>query len=176
MRILDATCGMKSMWYQKNHPLVTFLDKRNGVINTLQNGNKLVTRRTVRIYPDVVADWTADLPFDNEYFDMVVFDPPHIIRRQERKTGIMELKYGFLYEESYKQELKKGISELFRVLKDQGVFIFKWCETDRDVSEVLPLFPFRPLFGTRTGQKNNVHWIVFLKYCFEMDLENWIEV
>jgi len=81
-----------------------------------------------------------------------------------------------LYEDSYKQELKKGISELFRVLKDQGVFIFKWCETDRDVSEVLPLFPFRPLFGTRTGQKNNVHWIVFLKYCFEMDLENWIEV
>ena len=30
MKILDATCGTKSMWFQKNHPLVTYIDKRNG--------------------------------------------------------------------------------------------------------------------------------------------------
>jgi|TARA_Y100000034_G_scaffold104223_1_gene130612 hypothetical protein len=30
MRILDATAGFKGIWYQKNHPFVTFMDKRKG--------------------------------------------------------------------------------------------------------------------------------------------------
>ena len=28
MKILDATCGSRGIWYQKNHPFVTFMDKR----------------------------------------------------------------------------------------------------------------------------------------------------
>jgi len=26
------------------------------------------------------------------------------------------------------------------------------------------LFPYYPLFGTRTGNSNNNHWVLFLKY------------
>lgn len=172
MKILDATCGMRSIWYQKNLPFVTFLDKRNEVINTLQNGNALVTRRTIRIEPDVVADWTIGVPFEDGYFDMVVFDPPHIIKKGRSKVGIFDLKYGFLSELSYKDELRKGVKELFRVLKDDGFFVLKWCETSVKLDEILKLFPYRPLFGTRTGQRNNVHWVLFLKWRSEKPFDS----
>ena len=33
------------------------------------------------------------------------------------------------------------------------------------------LFPYPPLFGTRTGQANKNHWIVFLKYDVNMKLD-----
>ena len=52
---------------------------------------------------------------------------------------------------------------MVRVLKPHGSFIFKWNETDIKVEEPLKLFPYPPMFGTRTGQKNNTHWICFIK-------------
>lgn len=169
IRILDATCGPKTIWYQKNHPGVVFLDKRRENINTLQNGNSLRTRRTIRIQPDFVGDFTC-LPFKDNVFDVVVFDPPHIIRKQKVTMGIMEMKYGCLYEAEYKKVLTQGCRELFRVLKDNGVLVFKWCETYRSLSDVLSLFPYRPLFGTRTGQRNNTHWVFFIKQRLEQDI------
>ena len=76
----------------------------------------------------------------------------------------MTKRYGIFYNESWKDIVSKGSIELFRVLKTNGIFIFKWCEVDKDVSEVLKLMPYDPMFGTRTGQKNNTHWICFIKY------------
>ena len=68
MKILDATCGWREMWFNKNHPLATYLDKREND----------------KIHPDVVADWTKELPFNKDYFDMIVFDPPHIIQNSDK--------------------------------------------------------------------------------------------
>lgn len=163
MKILDASCGPKTIWYQKNHPFVTFMDIRKGTINTLQPGNKLICKRIIKIDPDVVADW-KDIPFDDDYFDMVIFDPPHIIQKTVTKPSQIKLKYGYFLESSYKTILKNAIAELFRVLKPEGVFIFKWSETSKKVDKILKLFPYGPMFGTRTGQANNTHWILFLKY------------
>ena len=169
MKILDATAGARSIWYQKNHPFVTFMDSRSEKINTLQNGNALVCKRTWNINPDVVSDW-RDCPFPDNYFDMIVFDPPHIIDKKKTKPSILKKKYGYFLESNYKSIIRDGVKELFRVLKPEGTFIFKWCESSKKVDEILDLFPYKPLFGTRTGTKNHNHWIIFIKHKFEKEL------
>ena len=105
---------------------------------------------------------------------MVVFDPPHIIRKNElKKESILEKKYGYLYESSYKTELKKGIQELFRILKPCGIFIFKWSNVYKKIDQILSFFPYKPLLGTRVGQKNNTHWIMFIKHKLEKQLTDY---
>lgn len=172
MKILDATCGFKGIWYQKNHPFVTFLDKRKEKIRHKTENMKFKSVRTYNINPDIVADWTKTLPFDDNYFDMVIFDPPHIVSNR-RKKGNMESEYGVLYNDNWKDVLSKGIEELFRVLKQDGVFVFKWCETTNQtkIENILKLFSYKPLFGTRTGQANKNHWVLFLKYDVNMKLD-----
>jgi len=164
MKILDATSGPKEMWYQKNHPFVTYMDNRKGKF-IYWNKNK-AQKVTIKVNPDVVADWTKTIPFDNNKFDVVIFDPPHII--QNSTKGVMPTKYTILKPDSWKYQLKKGINELFRVLKPNGMFIFKWCESCKSIDEVLPLFPYPPLFGTNSDsvRKNSgkIYWITFLKY------------
>lgn len=150
MRILDVTCGTKSIWYQKNLPFVTYLDQRSETINTLQNGNRLKCRRTLRIKPDILAQW-QHLPFKDAIFDLVVWDPPHIIRKDNQKNSILKMKYGVLNKETWRQDLRLGAAEIFRVLRPDGVLCFKWAETDITLNQVFPLFPYKPLFGTRTN-------------------------
>ena len=170
MKILDATCGLKGIWYQKNHPFVTFMDKRyiNGKMQKTKN--KISNRRVIRIQPDVVADWTKTIPFD-DHFDMIVFDPPHFIRNKFDDQSFFYEKYDMLNAKTWKQDLKKGFKELFRVLKEEGVFILKWNDCYRSTKEILKLCPYKPLFGTEIRRtSSNTHWMVFIKHRFEKDL------
>ena len=59
--------------------------------------------------------------------------------------------------------LHRGFAECFRVLRPEGTLIFKWCEYDVPVSEVLALTPEKPLYGHRSGKQSKTHWIAFLK-------------
>ena len=170
MKILDATCGFKGIWYQKNHPFVTFLDIRQGHTQNTKR-MKFKNRRHFKLNPNVIADFKF-LPFVDDCFDMVIFDPPHYIVNTKKEKSILELRYGYFYESEYKSQLKHAFSELFRVLKYKGIFIFKWCEIHKKLDEILPLIPYTPLFGSRVGQKNNTHWIVFIKHRLEKDLFN----
>ena len=165
MKILDATCGTKSMWFNPNHPLVTYLDCREGKYHYANKDGSGKT--TINIHPDVVADWTKKLPFNDNTFDMVLFDPPHYVR--SKPMGKCFAYYGYLPSDDWKQILSIGINELFRVLKQEGVFIFKWSEHSRSMKEVLNLFPYPPIFGNKNlnlnpGRSNEVFWLVFLKY------------
>jgi hypothetical protein len=54
MKILDATAGCRSIWYQKNHPFVTFMDKRNGTFIARSENSKLKDNRYKKINPDVI--------------------------------------------------------------------------------------------------------------------------
>lgn len=165
MKILDATCGAKNMWFNPNHPLVTYIDKREGKFVSWDKKN--CSRRITEIKPDMVLDWTKTLPFDNNEFDMILFDPPHVIRNKECNIH-MDMKYSILKKDTWKQDLKKGITELFRVLKPNGVFVFKWGQFSISINDIIKLFPYPPLFGNKTkGQSVNdkdTIWIVFLKY------------
>ena len=168
MRILDATCGYRGIWYQKKHPLVTYMDKRKCIIDSkIKNGTRY------KINPDVVSEW-KDAPFPNEYFDIIIFDPPHkfISKESNRKLGVIEQEYGLLYFENWQTEIRTGVKKLFQLLKPQGMFILKWNEIEKPVKEVIKLFPYKPVFGTRQNQpKKSSHWIFFLKYDVNMTLE-----
>ena len=81
-KILDMTCGARSIWFNKKHPLAVYFDQRD-VEYTAVFGNP-PRKRTASIHPDVVGNFT-ELPFDDNTFSLVVFDPPHI--RSKRFLG-----------------------------------------------------------------------------------------
>jgi SAM-dependent methyltransferase len=107
--------------------------------------------------PDQVADFTA-MPFADETFSLVVFDPPHVQRKEA--LGILTRRYGHLTGD-WREMLRKGFSECFRVLKPNGVLVFKWAESQFRVAEILKLTPAKPLFGHHTSK--TTHWAVFIK-------------
>lgn len=150
---LDATCGSRMMWFDKNNPLCLFVDKRTVESTNLCDGRKF------EISPDVVADFT-NLPFDDESFSLVVFDPPHLIRAGD--DSYMATKYGKLPKE-WPQVLHDGFAECMRVLKPNGTLIFKWNEYQVPVKDVISAIGEKPLFGHRSGKASKTHWMVFMK-------------
>jgi SAM-dependent methyltransferase len=163
--VLDACCGSRMFWFNKSDPRAVYVDKRQEthVVDIGTHGT--IGRKDIVVAPDVIADF-RNLPFSDETFYLVVFDPPHVERRQG--TGIIEKKYGFL-EGDWREMLRLGFQECFRVLKDKGTLIFKWADTDHALSEVLKLTPEKPLFGHRSGKKAGTHWVTFIK---DSDLMN----
>lgn len=139
-------------WFNKRNPNALFLDKRRVV-------HRFPGNRIVEVDPDLVATFTA-LPFPDERFQIVVFDPPHLVRCGP--ASWMGKKYGKL-EKGWETEIEQGFRECFRVLKAGGTLIFKWNETQIPVSRILRLTPERPLMGQRCGKQAGTHWIVFMK-------------
>lgn len=75
----------------------------------------------------------------------------------------MVKKYGSLQSENWQEVLQKGFNECMRVLKPNGVLIFKWNEVEKPLSEILKLFGKQPLFGHPSGKRMNTHWVCFMK-------------
>ena len=71
-RILDACCGSKMFWFDTSRHDTVYMDNR-------ELDTKLCDGRRLVIKPNVVADF-HDMPFPDETFALVVFDPPHLIR------------------------------------------------------------------------------------------------
>ena len=161
--ILDATAGGRGIWLknQKDREDVLFIDKREEDPGfTGQEG------RTWSIEPDETEDF-RDLPYGDETFNLVVFDPPHKITDEgmEKLTGYVEKSYGALKANSWRSDIRQGFEELFRVLKPGGVLVFKFSNYDVDFKEVLKLAPMDPLFGTTTKKNSKCEnrWFVFYK-------------
>ena len=93
-------------WFNKENGNTVFMDNRE-FEDTLCDG------RSLKISPDIVADF-RQIPFPDDKFHLVVFDPPHLVRVGE-KSWIAK-KYGKLDPETWKSDLKKGFSELIIVL------------------------------------------------------------
>lgn len=160
MRVLDPCCGSRMMWLDRKNPDVVFGDIRSEVLSvTDRSHGQEDGTRTLRIEPDTLMDFRA-LPFADESFSLVAFDPPHIERAGPKSW--LRAKYGKL-SENWRDDLRKGFAECFRVLAQDGVLIFKWNETQVKVGEVLALAPERPLFGHLSGRKGLTHWLVFMK-------------
>ena len=158
VNILDACCGSRMFWFDRRHPNALFIDKRCER-HSLPDSSSLGGKRELAIDPDIIADFTA-LPFPNDQFALVVFDPPHLIRNG--RGGWLAKKYGKLGDD-WRTELRRGFAECFRVLRPEGVLVFKWNEHDIPVSQVLALTPEKPLFGNRSGKASKSHWVVFMK-------------
>lgn len=155
--VLDMCCGSRMMWFDKSDSRTVFVDKRNEYHE--MHRPKRNTVEFTETKPDILSDFTA-LPFNNSTFELVVFDPPHFVR--SGKPGFLAMKYGWL-PGNWKDVLRKGFSEGFRVLKNSGILIFKWTATENPVSEILNLTNYTPLFGHKSGKQSNTHWLAFRK-------------
>ena len=151
-KVLDPCCGSRMMWFDKTHPNAIFGDCRSEV-HTLCDG------RTLRIEPDALLDF-RDLPYADECFKLIAFDPPHLERAGPKSW--MAAKYGKL-SENWREDLQRGFVECFRVLEREGILVFKWNETQVKVSEVLACTPHQPMFGQVSGRTGMTHWLVFMK-------------
>ena len=143
------------MWFDKSDERALFFDRRSENYGMQKNG------RVLEVSPDIVGDFT-NMPFPDGAFDLVVFDPPHMRGTEARLNGVMGRTYGLLWA-GWEDVLAAGFKECFRVLRDRGTLIFKWCELEIPVSQILALTPERPLFGHRSGKASKTHWIAFLK-------------
>lgn len=146
-------------YFDKNDPRVLFQDIRQVSI-TLCDGQPF------EVNPDVLGDF-RNMEFPDGTFNMVVFDPPHLLWNTG-KSKFADI-YGSLNPkakpagwqcslfDNWREVLADGFSECFRVLKPGGFLIFKWNETDIPVREVLKLTDHK------SGKRSNTHWLCFMK-------------
>lgn len=69
-KILDACCGSRMFWFDKANPHVVYGDIRS-------ESHVLCDGRDLHIKPDVEMDF-KNMPFSDDTFKLVVFDPPHL--------------------------------------------------------------------------------------------------
>lgn len=155
-QILDPTCGGRLMWFDKYNPYTLYTDKRS-----LEKGT-LYTRPNFSVNPDRIIDFRK-MPFRDQSFNLIVFDPPHTIRSSEL-GGIIALHYGRLSLSNWQHDLARGFRECWRCLKKGGTLVFKWSECDKPISEIEPFYPVIPCFGTRLGKDNKTLWVLFYKH------------
>lgn len=149
--ILDVCCGSRMFYFNKKDSRVHFNDIRE-IDEILCDGRKL------EIHPDTKWDF-RNIPIKDNSYDLVVFDPPHLINVGE--TSWLAKKYGKLPKE-WKPYIKQGFDECMRVLRVGGTLIFKWNEMDIASKEIFNAIECTPVFGNR-GRGDKTHWYVFIK-------------
>jgi SAM-dependent methyltransferase len=156
--ILDACCGPKFMWNNKNHPNVIYIDIRK------EEKGYVGSRENCFINPDFIMDFRK-LPLEwDKKFKLIVWDPPHLLGKNY-DSGIMIKKYGCLIADKWRDDFKKGFNELWRCLDDNGVLIFKFNDYHIKHDEVLKCFHTGPLFSnvTNTHKGKTTRWFCFMK-------------
>ncbi len=103
--VLDPCCGSRMMWFDKQDQRVLFGDQRT-------ESHVLGDGRALEIKHDVKLDFT-NLPFPDNSFRLIAFDPPHLVRAG--KKSWLALKYGKLGQD-WRDDLNKGFSECFRAI------------------------------------------------------------
>lgn len=152
--ILDACCGGKQFWFNKNHPNVIYQDIRK------EEKGFMKLRPNYHVTPDVIGDFRK-MDFPDSSFKLVVFDPPHLTAGG--KNGWQRQKYGILNKETWREDIKKGFDECWRVLEDYGTLIFKWNEHSISFRDVLDCIERQPLFGHPTARSGKTKWFTFMK-------------
>ena len=140
-------------YFDREDPRVLFGDIRS-------EQHVLCDGRALNINPDQLMDF-RDLPFPDGSFRVVIFDPPHLVNTGPKSW--QAAKYGRLHKDTWKEDLRSGFAECFRVLKAEGVLIFKWAEVQIPLSQILRLTPNEPLIGHRSGKQAKTHWVTFIK-------------
>jgi hypothetical protein len=154
--ILDACCGARMFWNNKHQPNTIFIDCRK------EEKGYNDYRKNREINPDMIMDF-RDLKFPDKRFKLIVMDPPHILSAS--KNFRMARDYGILNKETWKEDIKKGFEECWRVLEDYGILTFKWNENSIKRKEILEVLGRNEclLYGNLMMSKIPTHWFVFMK-------------
>ena len=137
LKILDMSSGNRAMWFDKENPLVTFLDKRESV-------NPTFVCDTTKIPEEVGKD-----------FDLVVFDPPH---ENVGKNGHMAKRYGHSTRAEIIETIKGSGREAHRVTRKDALMAFKWNDHAFTLDMVLELMKdyWEPLFGSHMRNRGGM--------------------
>ena len=157
--VLDPCCGSRMMWFDKSDQRCLFGDQRSETIIVTDRSHREDGTRELIVAPDILMDF-RDLPFAEASFWHVAFDPPHLVRAGPKSW--LAAKYGKLATD-WRDDMRAGFAECFRVLKPNGTLVFKWNETQIKVNEVLACTPHKPLYGQVSGRRGMTHWLVFMK-------------
>lgn len=147
MKILDLSAGNRAIWFNKNHPLALYVDRRP------------------EVNPDLVAD-TRDLSMlESETYDLIVFDPPHM---NCGKNSNMSKVYGYHTTKEILDTIEGTAKEAHRVSKTNGLMALKWNDHDISLKRVFDLMPqWEPLFGALTkngpGSASKTYWAMLRK-------------
>jgi len=152
--ILDVCCGCRQFWFDKNQKNTVYMDIRQED-KGFQN-----VRYNKQIKPDVIADF-RNIPFPDNFFKLVIMDPPHII--SEGPLFRMTQEYGWLEQDTWSYDIRKGFDECWRVLEEKGILIFKWNETSIKRKDILSTIRKQPLIGHPILSKLQTHWFCFMK-------------
>jgi len=153
--ILDACCGGRMFWENKNHPNAVYQDIRKDVLPLKEQYGM-----NFSVEPDIIGDFRK-MVFEDKKFKMVIFDPPHLMLN---KTAWMAKKYGTIKDTDFKSDLQAGFKECWRVLEDYGTLIFKWNDQSVAIEKIKPFFPDEPIIFNRIGTKGkSTYWFVFMK-------------
>lgn len=147
-------------WFDKNNPDVEFCDNRTVDHEAIWQSKDSGYTRYLTVAPDTVCD-VRDMPFEDNTFWHVVFDPPHLLNVGD--NAWLCRKYGRLEKDTWESFLHDAFVECMRVLKPNGTLIFKWSEIDIPVKDVLSVIPFKPLYGHKSGKQMATHWMAFIK-------------
>ncbi|RZG63812.1 class I SAM-dependent methyltransferase, partial [Acinetobacter bouvetii] len=112
-KVLDPCCGSRMMHFDRINQNVVFGDIRT-------ESHILCDGRSLEVAPDIEMDF-RNMPFEDETFHAVVFDPPHLLHAGDKSW--LALKYGKLGQD-WRSDLALGFAECFRVLKPNGMLIF----------------------------------------------------
>jgi hypothetical protein len=152
--ILDACCGGRMFWFNKKHPSCIYIDQR------VAPKGHYKEKPNHSVEPDIVMDF-REMDFPDNTFKLVVFDPPHLATLG--KTSKFAKDYGKLDKSTWRDDLRRGFDECWRVLDDYGVLIFKWNEYEISKKDVLAVIGKQPLFGHPVWSKVQTHWFTFMK-------------
>lgn len=143
MKILDLSSGNRAIWFNKNHPLALYVDKRASV------------------KPDIVCDTRKIPKAVGSKYDLICWDPPHV---NCGKNSKMSKVYGHHTTAEILDTIEKTSKEAHRVSKNNALMAFKWNTHDIKLKRIFELIPqWEPLFGhlTKDGPRSQTYWVMF---------------
>jgi len=153
--ILDATAGNRMMWKNKTPPNIVFIDKEY----------------KLRVPPDVFCVW-ENLPFRDNVFSTILFDPPHMIHSNPLPYLVdpMHSFYGvFKNKRELVTTIIKAVKEFYRVGER---LCLKWYDEYLSLWRLLSLFkPWKECYrlnlitseNENRKQKYNTWWVTFVR-------------
>ena len=127
--VLDPCCGSRKFYFDKTAPYVLYGDVRDESYVQCDG-------RILEVHPDVQMDVT-NLPFEDESFALVVFDPPHLKPLEHAIATYFKMmrelyrsEHEFARREADNLNLTKALQDVAR----GGVAVVAPDETDEEVS------------------------------------------
>lgn len=111
LRVLDATVNVGRFWRASSHRVIGLDIER-------------------RFRPTIVGDNTA-MPVQDDCFDVVVYDPPHVPNQGRDKQKDFNVRFGLVLKSSrengynFSHTYLPFTQEAFRILRPQGILLCK---------------------------------------------------